>query len=84
MLTLCDQLEEIRLSNCGIKDDGAISLFEELKNAHNVKSVELSNNPITEKAFDALIEVLEKNKSIQRIEITGINANRKVAINLLS
>jgi Ran GTPase-activating protein (RanGAP) involved in mRNA processing and transport len=64
VLTLCDQLEEIRLSNCGIKDDGAISLFEELKNAQNVKSVELSNNPITEKAFDALIGVLEKNKSI--------------------
>jgi hypothetical protein len=49
-----------------------------------VKSVELSNNPITEKAFDSLIGVLEKNKNIQRIEITGINANRKVAISLLS
>lgn len=72
------------MSNCGIKDDGAISLFEELKHAHNVKSVELSNNPITEKSFESLIGVLEKNKNIQRIEITGINANRKVAISLLS
>jgi Ran GTPase-activating protein (RanGAP) involved in mRNA processing and transport len=72
------------LSNCGIKDEGAISLFEELKNTHNVKSIELSNNPITEKAFDSLIGALEKNKSIQRIEITGISANRKVALNMLS
>lgn len=31
VLTLCDGLEEIRLSNCGIKDDGALELFEELK-----------------------------------------------------
>ena len=49
-----------------------------------MKSVELSNNPITEKSFEALIGVLEKNKTIQRIEITGIAANRKVAIRLLS
>jgi hypothetical protein len=27
VLTLCDCLEEIRLSNCGIKDDGALELF---------------------------------------------------------
>lgn len=31
VLTLCDGLEEIRLSSCGIKDDGALELFEELK-----------------------------------------------------
>lgn len=47
VLPLCDQLEEIRLNNCGIKDEGAISLFEELKNTRSVKFVELSENPIT-------------------------------------
>ena len=64
VLTLCDQLEEIRLSNCGIKDEGANNLFEELKNAPHVKSIELSNNPITEKCFETLVGLLETNKSI--------------------
>ena len=64
VLSLCDHLEEIRLSNCGIKDDGAISLFEELKNGGSIKIVELSNNPITEKSFENLIEVVKCNQNI--------------------
>jgi Ran GTPase-activating protein (RanGAP) involved in mRNA processing and transport len=55
VITLCDGLEEIRLSNCGIKDEGALSLFEELKASDSVLAIDLSNNPITEKTFDALI-----------------------------
>lgn len=31
VITLCDGLEEIRLSNCNIKDEGAIHIFEEMK-----------------------------------------------------
>lgn len=31
VITLCDGLEEIRLSNCNIKDEGAIHIFDELK-----------------------------------------------------
>ena len=31
VITLCDQLEEVRLSGCGIRDEGAITLFEEMK-----------------------------------------------------
>jgi Ran GTPase-activating protein (RanGAP) involved in mRNA processing and transport len=27
----CESLEEIRMSNCGIKDEGAIAIFEKLK-----------------------------------------------------
>lgn len=44
VISLCDGLEEIRLSNCGIKDDGAIALFEELKDADSVIAVDLSQN----------------------------------------
>ena len=29
--SLCDQLQELRLQQCGITDDGAIELFNELK-----------------------------------------------------
>ena len=58
VLTLCEGLEEIRLSNCGIKDDGAVELFEELKNTSTVTIVDLNKNPITEKCFDALMQLL--------------------------
>ena len=55
VITLCDALEEIRLSGCGIKDDGAMTIFEELKTSDSVSVVDLSNNPITEKVFETLI-----------------------------
>lgn len=55
VLTLCDGLEEIRLSNCGIKDDGALELFEELKTAESVSVLDLNKNPLTEKCFDGLV-----------------------------
>jgi hypothetical protein len=29
--SLCDQLQELRLQQCGITDEGAIELFNELK-----------------------------------------------------
>ena len=55
VLTLCEGLEEIRLSSCGIKDDGALELFEELKSSDSVLILDLNQNPITEKVFDGLI-----------------------------
>ena len=54
VLALCDDLEEIRLASCGIKDDGALELFEELKGAQSVVIIDLSNNQLTEKCFDGL------------------------------
>lgn len=36
VIALCDELEEIRLCGCGIKDEGAIELFEELKASDSV------------------------------------------------
>ena len=83
VITLCDGLEEIRLSNCGIKDDGAISLLEELKSSDSVTAVDLSNNPITEKSFDTLIQMLNENKKIERIELKGISVKSKFALNKL-
>lgn len=83
VITLCDALEEIRLSNCGIKDEGAISLFEELKASESVKVVDLSNNPITEKSFDTLIALVQTNLKIERIEIKGIAVKSKFAMNKL-
>jgi Ran GTPase-activating protein (RanGAP) involved in mRNA processing and transport len=55
VLALCEGLEEIRLANCAIKDDGALELFEELKTAESVMILDLNKNPITEKCFDGLI-----------------------------
>ena len=51
----CDGLEEIRLSNCGIKDDGAIALFEKLRQHATVTMIDLNRNMLTEKCYDALI-----------------------------
>jgi Ran GTPase-activating protein (RanGAP) involved in mRNA processing and transport len=55
VLALCDGLEEIRLANCGIRDEGALELFEELKTSDSVLILDLSKNPLTEKCFDGLI-----------------------------
>jgi Ran GTPase-activating protein (RanGAP) involved in mRNA processing and transport len=72
VLTLCEGLEEIRLSNCGIKDEGAIELFEELKTVDSVTIVDLNKNPISERCFDALLNLLQSNKKIHRVELKGL------------
>lgn len=57
VIQLCDHLEEIKLSHCGIEDEGALNLFEELKSSEkdsNVTIIELSGNPLTEACFDGL------------------------------
>ena len=61
VVPLIDGLEEIRLNNCSIGDDGAISLFSELESNTTVTALELSNNPMTEKAFTPLIKMLSVN-----------------------
>ena len=44
VITLYDGLDEIKLNNCEIKDEGAQSIFEELKQSESVRLVDLSNN----------------------------------------
>jgi len=81
VLALCDGLEEIRLSNCGIKDDGAMELFEELKTCDSVVVLDLSKNPLTERCFDSLAQLLNTNKKIERVELRGISIKNKFAMN---
>ncbi len=64
VITLCDQLQEIRLRNCEIKDEGAINLFEELKSVENISILDLSNNMLTDKILPNLITLLQSNKKI--------------------
>jgi Ran GTPase-activating protein (RanGAP) involved in mRNA processing and transport len=83
VLTLCDGLEEIRLSNCGIKDEGAIELFQELSTLQSVLIVDLSKNPLTERCFDGLISLLQTNQSIQKVELKGLVVKSKFSLNKL-
>ena len=63
-INFCESLIEMKLSNCDIKDSGARSLFDELKKSNTVEVVDLSKNPLTERCFDALEDLLSKNKKI--------------------
>ena len=63
-INFCEGLLEIRLSNCAIKDSGARSLFDELANSNTVQIVDMSRNPISERSFDSLENLLNKNKQI--------------------
>ena len=83
VLTLCDGLEEIRLSNCGIRDEGALELFEELKTSESVSILDLSKNPLTEKCFEGLLNLLSSNKKLQRVELKGLTVKNKFSLNKL-
>ena len=83
VITLCDSLEEIRLSGCSIKDEGAIKIFEELKSSETVLAVDLNNNKLSEKIFDSLVQLMNANKKIERVEIKGLNIRNKFAANKL-
>jgi Leucine-rich repeat (LRR) protein len=48
----------LRLSQCGITDEGASELFIELRNLPNLLVIDLSYNPITEKSLDSLAGLL--------------------------
>ena len=58
---LCDNLKTIRLKQCRITDQGAIELFQELKDHGTLQMLDLSYNPITDKCFDALVELMTEN-----------------------
>lgn len=62
--SLCDQLQELRLQQCGITDDGAIELFNELKVLKQLQVIDISYNPITEKSLDALTDLLNTNQQL--------------------
>jgi hypothetical protein len=68
----CGGLEEIHLSKCGIKDSGALTIFEKLKTCNTIHLIELNGNPLTEKCFEGLILLLQANKSLRRVELKGL------------
>ena len=53
-ICFCEKVVEVRLASCEIKDYGAYKLFEELAKSKSVETIDLSNNPLTEKCFDAI------------------------------
>ena len=60
----CETLKEIRLSQCGITDDGAIELFNEMRVLKNLELIDVSFNPITEKCLDSLATLLTMNPNL--------------------
>jgi Ran GTPase-activating protein (RanGAP) involved in mRNA processing and transport len=62
--SLCDQLQELRLQQCGITDEGAIELFNELTCLTQLQVIDLSFNPIGERAMDALTALLNTNQRL--------------------
>lgn len=62
--SLCDQLQELRLQQCGITDDGAMELFGELRDLAHLQVIDLSFNPITEKSLDKLTTLLTTNQNL--------------------
>lgn len=62
--SLCDNLQELRLQQCGITDDGAIELFNELKVLQHLQVIDVSFNPISEKTLDTLTQLLNTNQNL--------------------
>ena len=40
--SLCESLQELRLAQCGISDEGAIELFNELKDCATLQVIDVS------------------------------------------
>jgi Ran GTPase-activating protein (RanGAP) involved in mRNA processing and transport len=57
-------LQELRLQQCGITDDGAMELFTELKDLQYLSVIDLSYNPISEKSLDKLTILLQTNQNL--------------------
>lgn len=72
VFNISESLEDVKLTNCNISNDGAFSIFSELKDNKTVKELDLSQNPLNEGMFDALIDMLQNNLIIQRVIIMHI------------
>ena len=49
-----DSIEELVMASCGISDEGASELFKELRNCKVITLIDLNQNRLTDKCFDAL------------------------------
>lgn len=62
--SLCDQLQELRLQQCGISDEGALAIFEEIRGMFNLQVIDLSFNNISEKSLEGLALLLNSNPNL--------------------
>jgi len=79
-ITLCDFLQIMTLNSCSIKDEGAISLFEEISSSKTVTNLDMSGNPVTEKCLDALANLLQINQVIKTVEMKDTNIKNRFVI----
>jgi len=64
VFNIADNLEDVRLVNCNINDEGAVSILSELQTNTTVRELDLSGNPLTEGIFDALVELCRHNQTL--------------------
>lgn len=81
--SLCDQLQELRLQQCGITDDGAIELFTELRVLPQLSIIDISFNPISERSIDSLIALLNANPNLV-VNMRMNNIKNKFALRKLN
>ena len=62
--SLCESLQELRLQQCGITDEGAIELFNELIALQQLQVIDLSFNQISERSLEALTKLLQQNQNL--------------------
>merc|ERR1712100_597846 len=62
--SLCDELQELRVQQCGITDNGAQEIFDEVKDLKKLQVIDISFNPITEKSLDKLTKLLNTNQNL--------------------
>ena len=75
--SLCEELQELRLQQCGITDEGAIELFNELRVLPKLNLIDISFNPISEKSLDALTALMTSNPNV--VVNMRMNAIKKFA-----
>ena len=78
-ISFCENVFEVRLANCEIRDVGAIKLFAEFQKAKNVEVIDLSGNPITERSFDAIETCLSANGRIKQVILANIQVKSNFA-----
>ena len=71
-ICFCENVYEVLLKNCDIRDAGAKMLFNEIIKSKNVEVIDLSGNPLTEKCFDALETCLTANGRIKQVILQNV------------
>ena len=59
----------MQLSNCGITDEGLLSLCIGLQSNSKIAFLDLSGNKITSNGFESLIECLDYNLPLMSLDI---------------